>query len=246
MLKTFRCDLHIHTCLSPCAELDMYPRALVERSIATGLDLIAICDHNASENVPYVIKAARGKPLAVLPGMEITSREEVHTLALFDNLEGLLNIQEIVYGALTGLNDEDAFGCQAVVNEEDEVEELNPRLLIGATGLSLEEILKRIREAGGIAIASHIDRESFSVISQLGFIPEDIRFDALEISKTTGIRQARSRFPEYEGYAFIQNSDAHFLKDIGSVYTDFILAEPTVAELKMAFAGECGRGIEDK
>ncbi len=243
MLKTFRCDLHIHTCLSPCAELAMYPRILVDRSISAGLDVIAVCDHNASENAPYVIRAARGRPLVVLPGMEITSREEVHTLALFDNLEGLFKIQEIVYGALAGLNDEDAFGCQAVVNEADEVEELNPRLLIGATELPLEEIVERVRGAGGIAVASHVDRESFSVIGQLGFIPENIRFDALEISRATGVQQARLRFPEYAGYAFIENSDAHHLQDVGSAFTDFVLEEPTIAELKKAFQGENGRGI---
>lgn len=243
MLKTFRCDLHIHTCLSPCAELDMYPRAIVEKSLSMGLDAIAVCDHNSSENAPFVIGAARGRNLTVLPGMEITSREEVHTVALFDNLDGLSKIQEVVYGALTGLNDEDAFGCQAVVNDQDEVEEFNPRLLIGATELSLGEILDHIRRAGGIAIASHIDRESFSVVGQLGFIPDDIRFDALEISRSTGVKQARRRFPEYADYAFIESSDAHFVKDIGAAFTEFIIEQPTVEELKMAFENKCGRGI---
>ncbi len=243
MLKRFRCDLHIHTCLSPCAELDMYPRVLVERCVSERLDMIAICDHNASENVPYVIRAAQGKPLVVLPGMEITSREEVHILALFDNLEGLQQVQETVYGALKGLNDEDAFGCQAIVNEMDEVEGINERLLIGATGFPLGEILTGIRRSGGLAIASHIDRESFSVISQLGFIPQDIRFDALEISRATGLKRGMRRFPEYAGCAFIENSDAHFLKDIGSGFTEYLLEEPSLAELKLAFEGKDGRSI---
>lgn len=242
-MKTFRCDLHIHTCLSPCAELDMYPRAIVEKSLSMGLDVIAVCDHNSSENVPYVIRAARDRNLIVLSGMEITSREEVHTIAIFDNLDGLSKIQGIVYSALNGLNDEDAFGCQAVVNENDEVEELNPRLLIGATALSLGEIVDHIRRAGGIAIASHIDRESFSVVGQLGFIPDDIRFDALEISRSTSVKQARERFPEYAGYAFIESSDAHFVKDIGAAFTEFVIERPTVEELKMAFANKGSRGI---
>jgi predicted metal-dependent phosphoesterase TrpH len=92
-MREFRADLHIHTCLSPCADLDMHPRAIVERAVAEGLDIIAICDHNASENVPYVTAAARGKPLAVIGGMEIASAEEVHVLALFDNPDGLMGIQ---------------------------------------------------------------------------------------------------------------------------------------------------------
>jgi 3',5'-nucleoside bisphosphate phosphatase len=236
MLKKFRCDLHIHTCLSPCAELDMYPSILVERSMAAGLNVIAVCDHNASENVPYVMRAAKGTPLVVLPGMELTSREEVHTLAIFDNVEGLYAVQRIVYDALPGLNDPKVFGDQVIVNEADEVEGFNDRLLIGATDLSLEEVVLRIHEAGGLAIASHIDRESFSVLSQLGFIPKDIQFDALEISARMGGSTARECWPEYADYVFIKNSDAHFLRDLGSVYTDFMLEAPTVAEFKRAFA----------
>jgi hypothetical protein len=218
---------------------------LVEKSIAMGIDVIAICDHNASENAQYAVNAAKGKPIKVLPGIEITSCEEVHTLALFDNLEELSKMQKIVSGALTGLNDEDVFGCQAIVNENDEVEGFNEKLLIGATSLTLDEIICGIHDFGGIAVASHIDRGSFSVISQLGFIPEDIGFDALEISRTTGLRKGRERFPEYSGYAFIENSDAHFLKDIGAAFSDLYLEEPTVAELKLAFNKKCGRSVKE-
>ncbi len=235
MLKKFRCDLHIHTCLSPCAALDIYPSALVKRSMAVGLDVIAVSDHNASENVPYVIEAAKGTRLIVLPGMEITSREEVHTLAIFDNLEGLYSVQRIVYAALGGLNDPVRFGDQAIVNQLDEVEGFNERLLIGATDLTLEEVVLNVRDAGGLAIASHIDRESFSVLSQLGFIPMDIRFDALEISARMGRPRARQFYPEYADYALIENSDAHCLRDVGSAFTDFLLEAPTVAEFKRAF-----------
>ncbi|MCK4535078.1 MAG: PHP domain-containing protein, partial [Syntrophobacterales bacterium] len=160
MLKGFRCDLHIHTCLSPCADLDMYPTALVEKSLASGLDVIGICDHNASENVRYVIEASRGKPVHVFPGMEITSREEVHVIALFKNIDNLLQIQKVVYNSLSGTNREEIFGCQAIVNESDEVEGFNDRLLIGSTDLSLQEVVEEIHALDGIAIAAHIDRES--------------------------------------------------------------------------------------
>ena len=110
MLRAFRCDLHLHTCLSPCADLDMYPRALIEKSINEKLDVIAICDHNASENVSYVLNCAKGKPITVLPGMEVSSLEEVHVLGLFDDLSDLLKFQTIVYGHLPGKNCEDYFG----------------------------------------------------------------------------------------------------------------------------------------
>ena len=243
MIRTFRCDLHIHTCLSPCAGLEMYPTAIVQRAVAEKLDVIAVCDHNASENVPYVILAAAGRALTVLPGMEVTSREEVHLLALFDKTDGLQRLQNIVNAHLTGMNDEERFGCQAIVNEADEVEGFSERLLIGATELALSDLVRQIHDFGGLAVASHIDRESFSVISQLGFIDSEIPFDALEISWRTGAANARRQYPELSGYAFLTSSDAHRLEDIGKARTAFLMEEPTVRELKMAFSGQSGRRI---
>ena len=243
MIRTFRCDLHIHTCLSPCAGLEMYPTAIVERAVAEKLDVIAVCDHNASENVPYVIRAAAGRALSVLPGMEVTSREEVHLLALFDKMDGLQRLQDIVNAHLPGTNDEERFGCQAIVNEADEVEGFSERLLIGATELALSDLVRQVHDFGGLAIASHIDRESFSVISQLGFIDPEIPFDALEISWRMGPANARRQYPELSGYAFLTSSDAHWCEDIGKACTAFWMEKPTVRELKMALSGQSGRRI---
>ena len=156
MLKVFNCDFHIHTCLSPCAELDMHPQALVERALAAKLNIIAICDHNSSENVPYVIRAAQGKNLKIFPGMEITTSEEVHLLAIFDSLSDLASLQEIVYQHLAGRNDEERFGVQAIVNENGEVEGINDKLLIGATDLPLNDLLNSVHELNGLAIAAHM------------------------------------------------------------------------------------------
>ncbi len=244
MLRAFRCDLHMHTCLSPCAEFDMYPKALIDKCISEKLDLIAICDHNASENVPPVLNLARGKPLTVLPGMEISSMEEVHLLALFDDLDDLLKLQGIVYEHLPGKNQEELFGCQVIVNERDEVEGINERLLIGATQLPLQEIIDRIHSLGGLAVASHIDRPSYSVISQLGFIDPSMPFDALEVTPATGVREARRHYPGLSSFAFIESSDAHFIRDIGRASTTMILAEATIRELKLAFENRDGRYVE--
>src|SRR4030043_337741 len=243
MLKVFNCDFHIHPCLSPCPELDMHPKALVERALAAKLNIIAICDHNSSENVPYVIRAAQGKNLKIFPGMEITTSEEVHLLTIFDSLSDLASLQEIVYQHLAGRNDEERFGIQAIVNENGEVEGINDKLLIGATDLPLNDLLNSVHELNGLAIAAHIDRESFSVLSQLGFIDESINFDALEVTPLTGLKQARVKYRELDKYSFIMSSDAHYLKDIGSAVTKIMLEEPTFAELKMAFARQNGRHV---
>ncbi|HEX7503720.1 MAG TPA: PHP domain-containing protein [Syntrophales bacterium] len=241
MIREFRCDFHVHTCLSPCADLDMYPRAVVSMSLARRLDIIAICDHNSSENVQYVIQCAKGTGLTVLPGMEITSSEEVHVLALFDKLENLTPLQDLVYRHLPGKNDEDIFGCQAIVNEHDEVEGLSERLLIGATTLPLQQIVNASRRFGGLAVAAHIDRESFGILGQLGFIPEGLALDALEISRRTGLAEARRRWPELARSAFVESSDSHIITDIGKGITRAFLEEATTAELRMAFEKKNGR-----
>lgn len=245
MLKAYRCDLHVHTCLSPCADLDMYPRALIDRFIKEKLDVVAICDHNASENVPYLIRLAEDKPLTILPGMEITSNEEVHLLAIFDNYIDVSMLQNIVYAHLPGKNDESLFGCQAIVNDKDEVEGFNERLLIGATDLALSEIIDKIHSLGGLAVASHIDRPSFSVLSQLGFIDPAAAFDALEVSTSLGIKAARLRYPELSKYALIESSDAHFIKDIGRAATNMYLESASTREIKLAFEKRLNRYVQE-
>jgi hypothetical protein len=246
MLKVFNCDLHVHTCLSPCAELDMHPMALVQKAIEANLDMIAICDHNASANVPYVIKAAKTSKLKILPGMEITTSEEVHLLAIFDSLPNLTRLQNIIDQNLRGVNDEERFGVQAIVNESGEVEGLNNQLLIGATDLSLDTLINYIHQFDGLAIAAHIDRESFSVLSQLGFIDDHAGFDALEITHLTGFEQARITYPELCKYSFLVSSDSHFIKDIGSSFTRIYLQEPSFSELKMALKKQNGRYVMEQ
>jgi PHP family Zn ribbon phosphoesterase len=129
------------------------------------------------------------------------------------------------------------------VNELDDVEGFNERLLIGATELALADLVRHIHDFGGLTVASHIDRESFSVISQLGFVDPEIPFDALEISGRTGLARARRKYPELAGYPFLTSSDAHRCEEIGKGFTEFFLEEPSVHELKMAFSGQGGRRI---
>lgn len=221
----------------------MHPSAIVERAVEKKVDVIAVCDHNASENASYVMNAAGGKPLIVIPGMEATSVEEVHVVTLFETIDELYAFQKVIYENLAGENDEDVFGVQAIVNEAAEVEGFNPRLLIGATNLSLASLIDAVHVFGGLAVASHIDRQSFSVLGQLGFIPADAAFDALEISARTGIEKGRRDYPELAGFSFITSSDAHFISDVGTSPTRFFLNEPTFAEIRLALKKEAGRHV---
>jgi len=242
-VRRFKADLHIHSCLSPCGDLDMSPRGIVEASLQKGLDLIALCDHNTAENVGAVIRAGKERGLWVLPGMEVNSYEEVHSLALFDREAQVLEMQTFVYNHLQGTNRPELFGEQVVANEFDEVEGFNDRLLIGATGIRLVDIINKVHRLGGLCIASHVDRPSYSVVSQLGFISPGLEFDALEVSPRTDLEKARKDIPGAADYPLVTFSDAHFLKDIGGVCTEFLLDHPGIEEIRMALKQEQGRGI---
>ena len=242
-MRRFTADLHIHTCLSPCGELTMSPARIVEEAVDKGINIIAICDHNSADNAGAVMEVAQGRDIAVLPGMEVTTREEVHICGLFGDVKEALGLQELVYKNLEGSNDPDAFGMQVIVNAAGEVLGMNERLLIGATGLALEEVVNAIHKLSGLAIAAHIDRQGFGIIGQLGFIPAGLPLDALEVSPRMGISGAREHFPEYAHYPLICSSDAHQPGDIGSGTTDLLMEAASFEELRLALRGEAGRRI---
>ena len=235
-MRKVRADLHVHTCLSPCADTQMQATAIVRQAKKVGLDMIGICDHNSADNVAAVAKAGLREGLAVIPGMEITSSEEVHILGLFDTERNLMNLQDIVYENLVGQNDDQVFGPQTVIDEWDRVVGTNPKLLIGATTLTVEQIVEAIHRWAGLAIASHVDRERFSLIGQLGFIPEGLKLDALEVSMASSIRQEHD-------YPMVTSSDAHFLEDIGKSFTCFVIENISFDEISKALHNELGRRI---
>jgi len=219
----------------------MSPRRILTAAKKKEIDIIGICDHNSSENSLAVMNAAKKMNINVFPGMEVTSQEEVHVLALFDEIENALKLQEYVYENLPGENDEEAFGMQIIVNEKEEVLGSNNKLLIGATTIPLEKIIKTIHSLNGIAIASHIDRESFSIIAQLGFIPDNLELDALEISPAITREEAKKRYTK--NYPITCSSDAHYPDDIGKAFTSFLLKDGTLTEVKKALKNEDGRKL---
>ncbi len=244
MLRCLHADLHIHTCLSACGDLTMSPSRIVKRARALKLDILGICDHNSAENVQATKNASVDKNITVLAGMEVTTREEVHIIALFDETREVLNLQRQVYEHLPpGENNETLFGPQIIANDLDEVEGYNRRLLITATSITLKVLVEEIHKLGGLAIASHVDRETYGIIGQLGFIPDDLKLDALEISPRMNRSDALARFPEIKKFPLISASDAHFLDDIGKATTSFLLEKPTIDEIRKAFLNNDGRKV---
>ncbi|MGB9699456.1 MAG: PHP domain-containing protein [Thermodesulfobacteriota bacterium] len=245
MLKEFPADLHIHTCLSPCAELDLSPRAIIQEAQKKNLKIIAITDHNTAQNVRPVMFWGEQAGIKVLPGMEVQTKEEVHLLTIFpDSLRAALWDAEAYQHLPAVKNDPQIFGDQPVVDEEGNILKFEERVLLNSLALSVEEVKKRVAELGGLVIPSHFDKESYSLISQLGFIPNELAWEALEMSRRNEFHlQAR-----WEQLAIprIISSDAHRLADIGSAYTIFLLAEPTLAEIRLALQGREGRRILHK
>jgi predicted metal-dependent phosphoesterase TrpH len=219
----------------------MTPARIIRQAAAKGLDMIAITDHNSAENIETALRFASGGEISVLPAMEVTSSEEAHVLAVFDGRESVFRMQETVYSCLPKDSGDRGEQWQVLVNEKDEVMGFNKRLLIGATSLSLKDLVNEIHSLGGLAVASHVDRGAFSVMSQMGFVPEDIDFDAFEVIDNKAAEQGLMFHP---GVPRVKFSDAHGLNDISARNTAFIMKEATFEELAMAFKGAGGRHVE--
>jgi 3',5'-nucleoside bisphosphate phosphatase len=242
-LKLVKADLHIHTVLSGCAEVEMIPSLILQQAEKKGLNLIAITDHNACHNAEAVMEAARGTSIHVLPGMELQSREEVHLLCLFDTVKSCQAWQEKVFQKLPPLaNKENLFGPQYVVNASGDWLWTEERLLATSADLTVEEIVDQVAALGGVAIPAHVDRPSFSLLANLGLIPETLSIQALEVTPYFDRQRGFRQWPQLEDRCLIVNGDAHRLSEIQN-RTLFKLAQPVIKEMTMAFKGQQGRQV---
>ena len=221
----------------------MIPPLIVESALDLGIDLIAITDHNASANVHAVQQAALHTPLAVLPGMELQTVEEVHCLCLFDGLDQLDHFQEIISKSLPPIhNQPEHFGEQFVVDESGEFICREDQLLIVSSNLSINQAFHVVDSLGGILIPAHVNRKAFGLIEILGFVPPDLPFDALEISRHLSVPEAYRMFPQITPFPLIRSGDVHRLEEfLGANH--FTMMAPTISELKMAMRNMEGRSL---
>lgn len=227
-----RSDLHIHTCLSPCGDLRMSPHTIVDCARSAGLGLIGAVDHNAGLNAPAVAHTAAALGLNALTGVEVTTVEELHVLALFEDAAVTLEFGQRVLARMTKVPLSQLKGCdQPVVTESGHIEEMFPLWLGAPTDWTLTELCHAILDAGGLCIPSHVDRAALSILAQLGRIPE-LPFDAVEISPAYD----RQRDPAgLRGrWAMIRSSDAHRPDEIGWGWTELPLERARLTEIRAA------------
>lgn len=243
-MKSFRTDLHIHTVLSPCGDLEMSPARIVSLASKRGLDIIGITDHNTTKQCELVWKLGQRFGLTVIPGCEMTSREEVHCLGLFSDFDALREFQHFIDQHLAIIpNDPALFGYQVVVDADDNIIEMLDNYLGASLNVSIEEVEQKVHDLSGIFIPAHIDRPRNSLYSQLGFFPPELKVDALQISKLAKEMAVREKYKIDTEITLVQFSDAHYPDDLGKTFTLFEMEEPSFGELRKALLREDGRSV---
>lgn len=212
---TLTCDLHIHSALSPCADNDMTPGNIVGMASLKGLDVIAITDHQRCANVGPAMKIAESYGVAVIPGMELETAEEIHFICLFPDLQSAEAFESLVADHMPAvLNREDIFGEEWLFNDEDERIGKEPNLLLTPCSFSYQDAFREVEKAGGVCYPAHVDRDAYSILSSFGMIPPEVQSKTLEISASCDVGELLSAHPELKDYRLLRASDAHALGTI--------------------------------
>lgn len=232
-------DLHVHSCLSPCAELTCTPRRIARKAKELGLAIVGLCDHNSVENLPAMLVSGDREGIGIVCGMEITTAEEVHVLGLFQTLRQITPVARIIRESLPKCRRQVDLREQVIVDEDDYVSGFMEANLAAACALNCEEVVKLIHENNGYAIAAHVDRPAFGLLGQLGFMPEGLELDAVECSRA----MLHGRYLEKAGKAGLPvlfSSDAHSLEELGLAAMGFDVESSELPILMMALKqGKC-------
>lgn len=217
-------DLHIHSCLSPCAEDDATPANIAGMAALNGLQIVALTDHNTTRNCPAFFEAARAYGLIPIAGMELTTSEDVHIICLFPTLDAAAAFQSIVDDRRIRIKNKPAiFGNQFIMDSDDTVLAEEEDLLINATTISIEEAVEFADQCGGIAYPAHIDRTSNGMVAVLGGFPSDPKFTAFELHDASALSQYQENYPHLRGLTYVVSSDAHELGAISEAENSFLL-----------------------
>ena len=244
-MKIYGVDLHLHTVLSPCAELEMGPVEIVHKARESGRNIMAVTDHNSCLNYPALAGAAGTDGPLFIPGMEVQTVEDIHVVTLFPDYERALVCQKWLWSGLPDIkNRVDLFGYQLVVNAKNDILDQVERLLLQGASWTVDQVISRVHELDGIVILAHVDRPAFSYPSVLGFIPDDLDVDALELSRNVDSSEFMKWLSAYPSRTFIRSSDAHRLDEMDRFSMTWMkLNEPSFSELKIALRSHNSRQV---
>lgn len=229
----YHADFHLHSCLSPCGDLEMDPASIVQRACDVGLNAIALTDHNSARNCPAFAEWCQRLNMPYLLGMEVSTQEELHVLCLFDTLDAVMALDQVIYDHLPDvMNDAGRFGDQVVVNAANEIEDMLDKYLISSIDIPMDDLLLMVHERGGIFIPAHVDRPRFSITSQLGFVPT-ADYDAIEV--TYHYDQQADPLDLKNRYPLLTNSDSHYLDQIGETFSELELSACSIDALRAYF-----------
>jgi PHP family Zn ribbon phosphoesterase len=243
-MREYRADLHTHTVLSPCGDLEMSARNIISAATERGIDILGITDHNSTLNSQLIRNMAEKEGVFVLTGAEVTTREEIHCLCFLEHLSELEEFQKWIEENITRIpNSPQKFGYQVVIDEEENIIDEVEYLLIMSLSKTIDEVERKVHELNGLFIPAHVDRPVNSILSQLGFFPPVVKYDAIEITPYSEFEALSREHPVISSLPYIRSSDSHFLHNVGKVSTVFYLNEMSFSEIRMALKGERGRRV---
>ncbi len=225
-------DLHTHSCLSPCGDNDSTPVNIAGMAALAGLDAVALTDHNTARNCAPFLEACEAYGIIGIPGMEVTTMEEVHVVCLFYTLEDALKFDEFIYGKLQKIkNNPEIFGEQRLCDADDNITGYEEYLLINATDIMFDEMYDVVKRFGGVMIPAHIDKNANSVLANLGFIPDDSKFACVELADMKNLHKLRANHPYLEKCRVITDSDAHYLPKLNEPINTLYVKERSRAAI---------------
>jgi len=228
MMKEYTYDLHVHSCLSPCGDVDMTPSNIIGMAMIAECDILAITDHNSAKNARAVMQAGEEAGILVIPGMELCVDEEAHIVCLFETIEGAEAFDEYVYAHMPHIkNRAEVFGEQQIRDAQDNIIGLEENLLIVASQIDVSAVMPLAAQFGGTAFPAHVNRDSYSIIASLGMIPPETGFKTAELTYDCDEFQYFKQQPELMDMRILRNSDSHYLETLANPKAKMRLEEKT-------------------